>query len=208
VDQTRPFETMQSSKSRKPLPPHPATVVRPRAAPQVLARPAHAATLTKPTVPPRAAQRAPHPAAVVQRASRVTTVSAYRLERSSDAPKITNVSKGKLNLSAEAHEEGLSISFTSDEHANYFYEKHGGSLITLAISKKAYEEIQNKLTKKSAKVGGKSLSAPSPCSDAVMKNLEISPKNVLTFGSDWAEYLEEHMTVISVRKKEEGEEDD
>jgi len=199
---------MHSSKSAKPLPPHPATVVQRRAAPHALARPAHAATLTRTTAPLRAAPRSPHPASVVQRASRATTVSAYRLERSSDAPKITNVGKGKLKLSPEAHEEGLSISFTSDEHANYFFEKHGGSLITMVISKKAYEEIQNKLTKKNAMVSGKSLSAPSPCSDAVMKKLEISSKDVLSFGSDWADYLEANMTVMSVRTNEEGKEED
>lgn len=190
---------MPTSKNSKLLQPHPATVAQRRAAPKASALPAHPATVARKSAPLGTVQRKPHPALrVAQAAKRIASVSAYRLERDADNPKVTNT-KGKLKLSDDAKAEGISISFGSDEHVSYFFDKHEGSVVVMEIKKAAYEAIQEKLDNPKAKVDGKSLTKPSPCSDAVMKKLSIEPNNVLSFSKDWADFLEANVTVISVR---------
>jgi hypothetical protein len=131
----------------------------------------------------------------------VTGVLAYRLERDTKDPKITNTTKGKLTLSETAKEEGISISFRSDEHVNYFFEKHKkGRIVVMEIKKSAYDAIQEKIENPNKKVGGKSLSKPSPCSDAVMNELSMTSKDVLSFGADWADFLEANISVVSIRE--------
>ncbi|MDP3278657.1 MAG: hypothetical protein Q8Q09_25935 [Deltaproteobacteria bacterium] len=127
---------------------------------------------------------------------------AYRLERNPDDRKVLN-DKGKLQLSEAVESEGISISFRSDEHAEYFLLKHKtGIMVVMEISERAYGEIQNKLSNGNAKVGGKKLTRPSPCSDSVMSKLSIRSSDVLTFSGDWKDYLESNMQVCSIQTYE------
>lgn len=172
------------------LPPHPATITAPRAEIGPSPRHPHIATTNRPLSSP----------ATAQASRRITSVLAYRLERNTDSRKVVN-DKGSLELSDDVENEGISISFGSEEHVDYYLNKHKeGIVVVMEISAKAYAEIQQKLIKGSAKVGGKSLSRPSPCSDSVMKQLSIAPSDVLTFSGDWKEYLEANMSVRSVTK--------
>lgn len=131
-------------------------------------------------------------------------VNAYRAEGSLENPKIqTNRSGAYTGLSADAKQEGISMSFKSDDHFNYF---SAGSklLITMDFNDTVYENIEQIMANKKGSLENpyKKLSDPSPCSDPVMKKQlkgKISNKQVLTFSKDWADTLE---TAISNTREE------
>jgi hypothetical protein len=125
----------------------------------------------------------------------VQMMAAFRIEGSSDHRKIQNNS-GKMSLNtAEVQQSGISISFKSDEHAEYYKGQKSRKPGALYISMEAKDEFYGYLHEKFTSNANiekddnykwmANLPRPSDCSDPVMRSLGMDSKDVLSFQAGW-----------------------